>query len=73
MDYLNMHATTTTFREGESIHKHWFSKFKFRERIELFIRKKNSYSQNERESLLTGESSNILLSDPYLALCRLSK
>ena len=46
MDYLNMHATTTTFREDESIHKHWFSKFKFRERIELFIRKLISVNQN---------------------------
>ena len=35
MDFLNVHATTTTFREDESIYKHLFSKFKFRERIEL--------------------------------------
>ena len=35
MDYLNIRATTTIFREHESIHKYWFSKFKFRERIEL--------------------------------------
>lgn len=54
MDYLNMHATTGFSRMKVFINTGLANLNSEKELS--FYKKKNSYSQNERDCLLTGES-----------------